>query len=348
MGCTLATAPAAGAIAVIQLHGDDARHVAEQLCGFVPDHRVRLAQLVDIDEGLVAMVRPGLVQIMPHGGPRVVQRLLDWLGQRGVRIAGDIDPFELYPEADSPLEAAMLATISQAASPAAIDLLLDQPRRWRQAMEQPQAINAGQIVQFSKRLERLINPPTIALIGMANVGKSTLTNQLLGRAVSVVADLPGTTRDWVGGLAELTTPLGLVAVQWADTPGHRRTSDPIEQQAQQFAEQVVHAADIVVAMRDDQAPWPNTAGLDPGRVVWVVNKVDRIGDQPLPKAPDRSKPIGVSALDDTGLGALETAIIDRLGLTEAMAWAGPWAFCGPLRRAIDPVDPPELRRVVAG
>lgn len=348
-GC-LATAPSAGAIAIIQLHGDGARGAAEQLCRFVPDRRARLAQLADIDQGLVAGLDDHFVQIMPHGGQRVVQRLLNWLAKRGVDIAAQPDPTALFPEASSPLEAHMLAWLGRAASPAAVDLLLDQPRRWRQLIDGASSIDARWIIANSRRLDRLVSPPIVALIGPANVGKSTLTNHILGRAVSVVADLPGTTRDWVGGLGELTSPHGLVAVHWADTPGQRPTGDPIERQAQQLSREVVGSADVVVAMRDDETDWPSVDSIDPARIIWAVNKADRLVGRTVPDAPDSNRPIVFSALRGLGLGlgALEAAVIERLGLGEGLDRSAPWAFCPALRQAIDPVDPAELRRLVYG
>ena len=63
-------------------------------------------------------------------------------------------------------------------------------------------------------------PPSVAIVGRPNVGKSTLFNRLVGDERSVVHDLPGTTRDAIDTLIETDRgPLRLI-----DTAGMRRKS----------------------------------------------------------------------------------------------------------------------------
>ena len=47
----------------------------------------------------------------------------------GIREAGELDPRAAYPEARDEIEARMLAALARAASPLAVDVLMDQPRR---------------------------------------------------------------------------------------------------------------------------------------------------------------------------------------------------------------------------
>jgi tRNA modification GTPase len=66
----------------------------------------------------------------------------------------------------------------------------------------------------------------ISIIGPPNAGKSTLMNMLAKRQVSIVSDVPGTTRD----LLQTNINLDGYNIILSDTAGLRQSSDQIEQQ----------------------------------------------------------------------------------------------------------------------
>ena len=89
----------------------------------------------------------------------------------------------------------------------------------------------------------------IAIVGRPNVGKSTLTNRLLGFERSVVDDRPGTTRD------ALDAPFDLAGQRCVlvDTAGVRRKAridDRVEQFSVQRALRIVDRGDVIIHLVD--------------------------------------------------------------------------------------------------
>src|SRR5688572_11749005 len=106
---SIATATHPGAIGIVQLHGDGIADLLETLTSRrLTGGACTLANLSDIDEGLVAFLRPDWAQLMPHGGPRVMQRLTERLRELGAQNLADSPARLVYPEADSEIEADML------------------------------------------------------------------------------------------------------------------------------------------------------------------------------------------------------------------------------------------------
>ena len=338
----VATGPNPGAIGVVQVFGPGVAGLLRRLTGIDVwrPGRLRRADFAEIDQGLAVVLTDDWAQLMPHGGPRVMQKLVDRLIELGAVYASDPPARELYPEADSDCEAEMLAVLAQAASPAAIDLLLAQPRLWRQ-WAQDRRENVATIRARSDRLDRLIEPPAVAVVGRPNVGKSTLANQMLGRAGSVVANLPGTTRDWVAGLVELGPPSTAVAVRWLDTPGLHRSDDSIERSAIELARDAIEQAAVLIAMRDPASRWPGAEQLPRSPDLWLLNKVDHEPDEH--GHGERDRPLLISALNGSGLVCLERLVLQELGLDE-LATRSLWTFSPTLRAALDRGDAELLHR----
>jgi tRNA modification GTPase len=173
--------------------------------------------------------------------------------------------------------------------------------------------------------------PSIVVVGPANVGKSTLTNRMLGYAASIVADLPGTTRDWVGGMAQLRG----VAVRWLDTPGIRSSEDAIEQHAITLAQQVIHQADVLIHMTDMLHGFDavGLAGRQPD--LHVLNKADQLDAGSRENLPPQILPISAS----TGMGVAQLIenILQHLGLHHIDA-SVKWAFSPRLKQMVQAAD----------
>jgi len=89
--------------------------------------------------------------------------------------------------------------------------------------------------------------PVVAIVGRANVGKSTLFNRLAGESVAMVEDLPGTTRDRV--FTDVTRQ-GTEAML-VDTGGlDLKPSSTLAQKVRAQAEVAIAEADAIIFMVD--------------------------------------------------------------------------------------------------
>ncbi|HEX3618480.1 MAG TPA: GTPase Era [Solirubrobacteraceae bacterium] len=155
-------------------------------------------------------------------------------------------------------------------------------------------------------------PPTrsgfIALAGRPNVGKSTLTNALVGTKVAIVSDKPQTTRRAIRAVAG--------GVDWQlvliDLPGVQRPRDALTERMQRRVESEVDDADgCLMVVNAEQGIGPGdrfiAAQLKGSRVpiVIAVNKIDRI---------ERAKTAAVlQAADDLGIAESIFPISARKG-----------------------------------
>jgi tRNA modification GTPase len=322
------TGPRPAAVAVLRLWGDVSGALRTLGAREVPVGSWALRTLSDasgtaIDSGVVVRLRDDLADLMPHGAPLAVRALEQALTDAGA-TALDVEARDeatlraLWPAARSLIEARMLSALARAQSPRAVELLLAQPARWQGADE------CREITPRDARLNRLIDPPMVVIVGPANVGKSTLLNALAGRAVALAADEPGTTRDHVGALIDL----GGVVARVVDTPGLRTTGDTVERRAQELALALVPAADLVVLVGDAGQSPPELPTI---RIDGEILRVALRADLGLPAwAHDLAVAVGAptSRMDDGGLAALTGLLRERLVPRADVESPEPWKFWG--------------------
>jgi len=209
--CWLTTA-ASGAVGVLHMRAQPQR-LCTTLSITLPEiGRASLRRICNLDEALVLRVTDNTIIVTPHGGPRLRQRLVRAISDAGISFVSptELSPADLFVESTTDIQARMLYTLARAASADAIALLLAQPERWEKNGA-PTLADAPR----SKRLCRLIDPPTVVIAGAPNAGKSTLLNALLGRTAAVTSPIAGTTRDFVSANIVLA---GLVC-RVVDAPG---------------------------------------------------------------------------------------------------------------------------------
>lgn len=166
-----------------------------------------------------------------------------------------------------------------------------------------------------------------AIVGVPNVGKSSLLNALLRSDRAIVTPIAGTTRD----IIEETVNLGGVPVILVDTAGITVTEDVVEQIGVERSRQALSSADLILIVLDNSRPLTDAdreimeavaAELDltdstPAEVksnkqaVVILNKVDLFGmlelsevDEILPNVPR----VSVSAQQNLNLNELEQTI----------------------------------------
>lgn len=90
----------------------------------------------------------------------------------------------------------------------------------------------------------------VALVGRPNVGKSTLFNRLTGAQVSIVEDIPGTTRDRIyGDVLWNGRTFGLIDTGGLDLEGETAFAQSVRKQV----EAAMAEADVIVFMVDGQS-----------------------------------------------------------------------------------------------
>jgi tRNA modification GTPase len=193
----------------------------------------------------------------------------------------------------------------------------------------PQKEMSKAIEEVSSQLRRLIlsfqegrilrEGITVALVGRANVGKSSLFNALLSRERAIVTPQPGTTRDSLEEAVHLSGyPFLLI-----DTAGMRadgRGLDLAEKEGLERGRGWMEKADILLVVMDgsenlteeDRALLCQVRGR---RGLLVINKIDlegRVEEEEIQAALPEMPWVRISATDGAGLSELKDMMVKAM------------------------------------
>ncbi len=312
-----------GGIAVIRLRGGMARKMADEVfsnaAGVAPGE-LRFGKIISagkvVDEAILACVNDDEFEINIHGGSAVGRLALETLAGCGCRIsqhddaAVEVRPaiFSRHPSFDnSAIGAEMLAILPRICGEFALGVITSQ---WSAGLSELLSgeFSAAELRAAAERFDivrRLTDWPEVVIAGCPNAGKSTLANTLVGRNVSIVHPMAGTTRDWVreramilGRPVWLTDTAGL----WDAAGLH-----DVDSQAVSRAWQQIRQADLVLLAGCGGADIELPAEIPSARVLKIFTKADEF-------TPTRDDILSVSALTGQGIVELEKQILNRLGL----------------------------------
>ncbi len=299
-----------------------------------------------------------VVEFQVHGGPTLLHYLLEETLQRGARIAepgeftkraflnNKIDLAQAEAVADIINASTYNAVINAASSLKGnfsfkinslqkkiidirmyIEACLDFPD------EDIDFIKKGQIQKKLLAIKQEINELLLVakkgqiiqdgfqmcLVGKPNVGKSTLINLFSQEDLAIVTDIPGTTRDPVRALINLSG----IPIKIVDTAGIRETSDSIEKAGIDKTLATIQSSSLVLIVleHEDEVNQYIDQGifsLD-AKIIWVLNKIDLSPQKSYQKEVKGYPLIAISAKFNIGIALLENQIIKSLGLNNLEA-----------------------------
>jgi tRNA modification GTPase len=360
-----ATSGGESAVALIRVSGRLVPEIVLALFGRIPEPRhstlgtYRDQEGTALDTLLYVYFEAGksftgeaTLELMPHGNPWLVRKLIDDLLARGCSLAqpgaftrqaftnGQLDLTQaeaimqlIQARSDRALIAAQRQLHGSVGK--AIQTILDQLLMATAEVEasidfpeedlpdNPTHPTLPRLDQLLHATEQLIaTRPYSALVhdgikcvilGEPNVGKSSLLNALTGEDRALVSEIPGTTRDYI----EERIHLGPYLLRVIDTAGLHETADLLEQQGIRRSLSQIENADLLLIVVDGSQRPPTLPDaiqnvLEDTTSVIVHNKADLPTHAEFLAWPAARNAVAVSALNQSGLNDLRNTLTQRV------------------------------------
>ena len=363
----IATAAGMGGVGVIRISGPDAFPIAQQITHVktIESHRATLSSFSSkdgqlLDRGLLLGFRApksftgeDVVEFQLHGGPALLQTLLEEVLNLGARMAmpGEFTYRAFINNKLDLTQAEAVSDIINASTKSAVinaanslkgdfsnkinNLLKDliDIRMYIEACldfpeEEIDFIEKGQIKAKIESIRQSIldlnkiatkgqiiqDGFQVCLVGKPNVGKSTLINLFSKEDVAIVTDIPGTTRDPV----RASISLNGIPINFVDTAGIRETNDVVEKAGIDKTRAIIERSALVIVLLNDEAEIKDY--LDQNifsndkNIIWVINKIDLSFKAAKVTNYDKNPLVYVSAKCNLGIDLLENEILKSFGL----------------------------------
>ena len=295
--------------------------------------------------------REDIVEIHCHGGYFILQRILELVLREGARMAlpGEFTKRAFLNGRIDLTQAEAVIDLIKAKTQTSLEIANQQLRGWlyRETAELKSRIiehlalieahidfpeeeiepisleETGQDLQWMiQKIEEWISSYeegkifregiSCAIVGKTNVGKSSLLNVLLKEDRAIVTPIPGTTRDVIEEVLNISG----IPIRLMDTAGLRKAGDSIEQEGVRRAKERVADSDFVLLMLDGNREI-DTDDIDifkeikEKKKVVVVNKNDlplKISIEVVKKEFPEDPVIFISCIKKEGIENLREAI----------------------------------------
>ncbi|MGQ1787581.1 MULTISPECIES: GTPase Era [unclassified Saccharicrinis] len=123
----------------------------------------------------------------------------------------------------------------------------------------------------------------VNIVGNPNVGKSTLTNKLVGERLSIITSKAQTTRHRILGIVNEEN----YQIVFSDTPGVLKPNYKLQESMLRFSKTALQDADVIIYMTDviekmdKNSDFLNSVKKTDSPVILVINKIDESNPEQL-------------------------------------------------------------------